>query len=291
MWKSKQRRKEAVRIGGLLEEAGALPKGQDLAARAGRVSRCAQTFAYKRCKDCGGFHFIGPGWRCGDRLCAVCAHHRARRLVRDYAPKIEDAARGRLLLFLTVTLKNVEGLTPAVYRDLKTNFKRLRRHASFKHILGGVLAIETTRNREAGTWHPHLHAILVAERYVNQDQLQREWGELTGDSYIVKVKKAYRGTVRELLKYPTKLVDLRTPGEVLEFALATWGVRMLQGWGCLFGVRELPDQGGEFEACELEPFVCGGCGSSRFQLEILPWDRDPPGPIFEAVPLSVSRGP
>jgi hypothetical protein len=196
-----------------------------------------------------------------------------------------------LLLFLTVTEKNSEKLTPAVYARLKANFKRLRRHASFKAIRGGVLAIETTRNREEETWHPHLHAILIAEQYVNQDQLQREWRALTGDSYIVKVKRANAGTVRELLKYPTKFANLQTPAEALEFAMAISGVRMLQGWGCLYGVRELPDQGGDLEPAELEPFVCGGCGSARFRLEVFPWDQDPPGPIFEAVSPGASRGP
>jgi len=268
-----------------------MPGGQDLVDRADRLLRCSDTFAFQVCEDCGGFHFVGPGWRCGDRLCPVCAHHRSRRLVRDYAPKIEAAGRGRLLLFLTVTVKNPEKLTPKVYRDLKANFKRLRRHKSFEHIRGGVLAIETTRNHKEGTWHPHLHALLIAEKYVNQDQLQREWRELTGDSYIVKVKKASWGAVRELLKYPTKLADLRTPADVLEFALATWGVRMLQGWGCLFGVRELEDQGGAPEDLEAEAFVCGGCGSPRFRIQVLPWDRDPPGPLFDVVLAAASRGP
>jgi len=278
-------------MGGLVGEASGMPGGQDLAARAERLLRCAETFAFQVCEDCGGYHFIGPGWRCGDRLCPTCGHHRARRLAARYAPMIEEAARGRLLLFLTVTVKNPEKLTPKVYEELKENFKRLRRHGSFKNIRGGVLAIETTRNRQEGTWHPHLHAVLIAERYVNQDQLQREWRELTGDSYVVKVKKAYGSTVRELLKYPTKLADVRTPAEVLEIALAMTGVRMLQGWGCLFGVRELPDQGGDLEASELEVFVCGGCGSSRFRIQLLPWDRDPPGPLFDMVAIAASRGP
>lgn len=60
-----------------------------------------------------------------------------------------------LLLFLTVTMRNVGELTPAVYARLKAGFKRLRRHQSFADVRGGVLAIETTRNRLEGTWHPH----------------------------------------------------------------------------------------------------------------------------------------
>ncbi|MFI5340842.1 MAG: protein rep [Candidatus Methylomirabilales bacterium] len=294
LWKGIQEYKGenlAVRLGrvGLGRK---LPREQHyLEHRPGNLAQCADTFVYQRCEDCGAFHLVGAGWRCGDRMCAVCAHHRARRMAREHAPSILDAALGRRLLFLTVTLKNVERLTPDVYRGLKANFKRLRRHVSFKHILGGLLAIETTRNHKEGTWHPHIHAILVAEKYVDQEQLQQEWKELTGDSYIVKVKKADAGSVRELLKYPTKLANLRTPAEVLEFAVETWGVRMLQGWGCLFGVRELPDEGGEIEEGDLEPFVCVGCGSSKFQLESLPWDQDPTGPIFEAAPLSISRGP
>jgi hypothetical protein len=76
---------------------------------------------------------------------------------------------------------------------------------------------------------------------------------------------------------------------------ATWRLRTLQGWGCLFKVKEIEDQGGEGDVADLVPFVCGGCGSSRFRVEVLPWDQDPPGPLFEyAVPseyVASSRGP
>ena len=295
--KGRRRREEGVRVGGLMVEASAMPGGRDLEARAHQMLKCAERFAFLACEDCGGYRFIGPGWRCGDRLCPTCAHHRARRLVARYAPKVIEEARGRRLLFLTVTMKNVERLTPEVYAKLKRCFKRMRRHRSFAAVRGGVLAIETTRNHQAATWHPHLHAVLIARRYLNQDQLQREWRELTGDSYIVKVRKADRGSVRELLKYPVKLPELKTPAEVLEIALAMSGVRMLQGWGCLYRLREIEDQGGPLDGAELEPFVCGGCGSSRLRLEFLRWHENPPGPIVEGVrsvprsAVGASRGP
>lgn len=105
---------------------------------------------------------------CHLRLCPLCANRRARqmtaRLVRILkAVKAEHPTAA--LLFLTLTVKNCDG---AALRDTLTLLtaawtKLAKRRPFMRAIKGWFRAIEITRNAADGTYHPHIHAILVVE--------------------------------------------------------------------------------------------------------------------------------
>jgi hypothetical protein len=80
----------------------------------------------------------------------------------------------------------------------------------------------------------HGHA-LVLGRYVDKRILSRCWRLLTGDSFIVDVRKADLGSVREVLKYTVKL-SARTPAQLAAIYRATCGRRRVEAYGCLRGV-------------------------------------------------------
>jgi len=105
---------------------------------------------------------------CHLRLCPLCSNRRARlmtaRLIRILtAVKAEHPTA--TLLFLTLTVKNCKA---DELRDTLTLLtaawtKLAKRRPFMRAVKGWFRAIEITRNQSDGTYHPHIHAILVVE--------------------------------------------------------------------------------------------------------------------------------
>ena len=105
---------------------------------------------------------------CHLRLCPLCANRRARlmtaRLVRILtAVKAEHPTATPL--FLTLTVRNCTG--PEL-RDTLTLLtaawtKLAKRRPFMRAVKGWFRAIEITRNAADGTYHPHIHVILIVE--------------------------------------------------------------------------------------------------------------------------------
>ncbi|KKM78612.1 hypothetical protein LCGC14_1358150, partial [marine sediment metagenome] len=122
--------------------------------------------------------------KCHDRLCQPCASARSRRV----AARVAELSKNREIRFLTLTLRiNDAPLGDQVTRLLSC-FARLRRRVMWKRSqTGGVAFLELKRRAESHTWHPHIHAIIEGT-YLDKKVISRAWHELTGDSFIVKIK-------------------------------------------------------------------------------------------------------
>lgn len=104
---------------------------------------------------------------CKQRLCPLCAarkaHIMARRLIRTM-----ERARAEHpdceVLFLTLTVRSVRGEDLRAALDALTRgwYRLCHRRAVERAIGGWYRAIEITRNGRTGTYHPHIHAILMA---------------------------------------------------------------------------------------------------------------------------------
>lgn len=105
---------------------------------------------------------------CQQRLCPLCSARRAKilagRLTKILA-KVAENHPDTQLIFLTLTIENVTGDKLRSALDLLTEaWHRLRkRRAVDRAVKGTFRAIEITRNRATGEYHPHIHAILVVE--------------------------------------------------------------------------------------------------------------------------------
>jgi hypothetical protein len=55
-------------------------------------------------------------------------------------------------------------------------------------VRGGFYAIEPIHKGRG--WHVHIHAILDAD-YLPQAELSRLWHEITGDAYIVDIRRVF----------------------------------------------------------------------------------------------------
>ena len=204
-WASDLNTRYSRQLGGIVEDLErARAEGRDCVER-WRVFRhqCAPDRAAK----------IARPISCHDVLfCQGCARREAKSTLKRYWPRIlwlvrhdprEPRVSGKLL---TLTLKNVEATMPdlsAGLRKITKSWTRLRHRKFMATIRGGLKRVELTYNAKADTFHLHLH-VLIRAPYLPQQRISRAWREITGDSYIVDIRKVTGGpggAGRELVKY------------------------------------------------------------------------------------------
>lgn len=136
------------------------------------------------------------------------------------------------------------------------SWTRLRRSVRWKkHVVGCIVALEVTRNREDGTWHPHLNVLMEGD-YFPFEELNRAWIEATESrGHTSFIRAADAGTARELIKYVTKIADLVGDDESCanaldEFLTAVSRKRLVRTYGTFYDIpvddednprRECPD--------------------------------------------------
>lgn len=147
-------------------------------------------------------------------LCPFCARARGAKLVEKQMERVGQimAERPNLIpAMLTLTVKNGDDLEER-FNHLVTSFRRFQKHrrdwiqkgrgyTEFAKIAGAVYSIEFTYSEENG-WHPHLHAFVLLEDYIDQEVLSQEWHRITGDSFVVgitKIKAGKRGTLADAM--------------------------------------------------------------------------------------------
>lgn len=143
-------------------------------------------------------------------------------------------------------------------RSLFAAWDRLRRWVPWlRKVRGAILALEVTRNREDGSWHPHLN-VLIEGDYFPFEELNKLWIKATrGRGRTSHIQVADAGTVRELIKYVTKISDLLGDAPALnEFLNAVERCRFVRTYGTFYGAVIDEDEG------------CSGCPDCRSQTTI-----------------------
>jgi hypothetical protein len=137
---------------------------------------------------------------------------------------------------------------------LWASWTRLRRGVRWKkYVRGCIVALEVTRNPD-GTWHPHLSVLMEGE-YFPFEALNQAWIDATDSRGRTSFIRAFdEGTVRELIKYVTKIADLLDNPESLdEFLSAIGRKRLVRTYGTFYGLNvadeELPQKDGDCPDC------------------------------------------
>ena len=181
--------------------------------------------------------------------------------------------------FVTFTVKNGEDLQERL-EHLMQSYKRLlqkRRDSRksnpqsdtcYKVIEGGFASYEVTYNKETGEYHPHIHSMILVplgsiptvEMEIKgkkiqapaefQRRLSAEWREITGDSFIVDVRRIAWDSVNtdeimealvECFKYALKVAIIEDDQRDLDVLLACYDVlkgrRLQSSFGVLWGVK------------------------------------------------------
>lgn len=168
---------------------------------------------------------------CHDRLCAPCGAARSSRVTRAL---IAEAGQ-KMVRFCTFTLRHSNTPLKDQIDRLYRSFAALRRRRWFlDRVSGGAAVLEIKLGRE-GLWHVHLHC-LVLGKFLPQADLAKEWHAVTGDSYIVDVRKVDDGhnSIRYVSAYVGKPVDAsiyQDPARLDEAATALRGRRVINTWG------------------------------------------------------------
>lgn len=194
-------------------------------------------------------------------LCPLCAIRRGAKALAAYLARWEviQAEKTALRPFLiTLTVKDGD--------DLGERFKHLHKsqHELWKRkhrgrgscldgVAGAVWSYEVKRGSGSGDWHPHLHMIALAEVQPDQQELAKEWHQITGDSFIVDVRPISQedpvsGFI-EVFKYAVKFSD-QEPADTVHAWQILKGKRLLASSGCFRGVdvpEELTDDCSDLE--------------------------------------------
>lgn len=169
---------------------------------------------------------------CRDRLCPMCSWRKSLvtfSQLSDIMLRIDSTTDGLVPIFLTLTMRNCvsSDLADCISLLLKSwsrmmNSKQNRR--PFRIAVGWFRALEITYNKKDGTWHPHIHAILLVrpdyfdkekDDYISQEDWIAEWRWALGVDYdpsvdVRTVKGGQAKAIAEVAKYTVK------PGEWLD---------------------------------------------------------------------------
>jgi hypothetical protein len=133
-----------------------------------------------------------------------CGRARAQRLIRGIIPRLRLGDTR----FITFTLKHSDAPLRDQITRLLASFNKLRRLPIWKKTQEGAAAFLEVKIGRDGLWHPHLHALSLGS-FVDQRQLRDAWQQVTGDSWVVDVRRprALSQVAFYVVKYVTKPLD------------------------------------------------------------------------------------
>lgn len=169
---------------------------------------------------------------CRDRLCPMCSWRKSLvtfSQLSDIMLRIDSTTDGLVPIFLTLTMRNCVSadLDDCISRELRAWSRMVtskHRRKPWRIAVGWFRALEITYNKKDGTWHPHIHAILLVkpdyfdkskDDYISQEDWIAEWRWALGVDYdpsvdVRTVKGGQAKAIAEVAKYTVK------PGEWLD---------------------------------------------------------------------------
>ena len=258
------------------------------------VGGCGQA-SIERFDGCGGRAWVlkskqTPGLyriasdRCHCRWCEPCAYEYRRKVCGNLQTWLldtfhlkSDAEITTRLRFITLTLKSTDKTLNEQLDRFVGCFRNLRAKTFWKaNVEGGIYFFEITHNQRTGLWHPHCH-IICSGKYVAQKKLADLLKEVTGDSFIVDVRKVptARWAVSYVAKYAGKGIpaDVRSnPDLLLQAVFAFKGRRLFSTFGNWKSLKlsENDPAGDEWETvCSLTSLIRKAAGGDPEAVALL----------------------
>jgi len=230
-----------------------------------RMDTCSTWLTFRHYTDHDKNRLFAANF-CGRHLlCQACAIRRGAQKLQAYSTRIKFVLEESPRLtpwMITLTVKNGVDLLGR-FNHLMNNFKRIQKQRSkrlqgargyapteFEKIAGAVFSYEVPRSKDGETWHPHIHMLVLCESkpdvgFVNPltgegHGLRKEWFDLTGDSFMVDVRRNEDQPIIEMacevMKYAVKFSN-QEPEETWEAFQALNGRRLFGSFGNLRGVK------------------------------------------------------
>lgn len=225
--------------------------------RAPALLNCHRMFRGRVCR--AGHRWAKPERSCSLRICPHCVRRRSAEVAAALEPillsKPVDSLR-----YMVLSERNCEDLSEG-RASVWASFGRLRRTVGWKDkVKGCIVAFEATI-RPDGSWHPHLNVLIEGEYYPQKEALEAWKIATRGRGEVVWVSKVTPDTVRELIKYITKISDLvGDPVAMESFLDAVYNQRLFRTYGTFYGLNLEKDAHGVKEKCPdcgIEEFVTG----------------------------------
>ena len=231
--------------------------------RVGKIRACGDWLLFRHFPTLDQTKLRASNFCCTHLICGFCAIRRGARMMARYLEWFTWArARNPALTpyLVTLTVRNGSDLRERLdHLDRSLTRLNKRRHGKRSRSLlttirGAVWSYEVTFS-EANGWHPHVHAVWLAEEEPDQFALRREWEEITGDSFMCDVRPIVpQGSERpdgeestivdpfakgfaEVFKYALKAAEL-PPHQALEAYRILRGRRLVRSFGEFYGVPE-----------------------------------------------------
>jgi hypothetical protein len=267
------------------------PGKKSLQKEAIALQECGSFLVFRHYYTLGMYKLVAGSTCKKHLLCALCAIRRAAKCIALYSEKISQVKGDKDFdeVMITFTIRNGEDLQERFDHLLGSMKKLLQKrndsqkinattHTEMMHVSGAVYSYEVTFSKEKG-FHPHCHMIALVPpgrfKYSTQkikgksvevpqvlkDGIVEDWKKITGDSFIVDVRKIensempeqgqdIQGTrleaLVEVFKYALKMnrIDKDSPAESqeniriqVEAYEILRGRRMIGSFGSLWGVK------------------------------------------------------
>lgn len=229
-------------------------EGEQLITLAGNVLSCANYLVFHNYYTIDQVRLAKITTCKKHLLCPVCARIRAAKQVNRYLERlavIREESPGLNLALLTLTVKNGEDLSER-FKHLSQSWRKYndqrRQHLSKGRpsnelcaIDGAVFSYEITNNGNG--WHPHIHAVVALNSWIDQERLSKEWQAITGDSSVVDIRLIKGDPVEgflEVFKYALKFSEMELDLNLQ--AYFTLKGRRLQGSFGLFHGVKIPEK-------------------------------------------------
>jgi len=278
------------------ELADTLKQTKRFSRLAARVAECHRSFRHKVCDR--NHQWAEATKSCN---CRLCPHDQRKRSLR-LAHRWEKHLLGRDgLRYCVFSERNTADLSAGI-ASLYRAWARLRKSSLWKAAAhGAIVVLEVTYNREEETWHPHLN-VLFAGLYIPFEALNQAWIAATkGNGQTSFIRAADAGTIRELIKYVTKLSDfVDNPLAVNDFLAATARKRFVRTYGEFY---QLPvdDEDNEEHCPDCDSTCIADVGIAHAQQLYIDYKgviridlsrlRPSQFPVSEDIPLAWPRAP
>lgn len=216
------------------------------------LGRCGSYLAFRHWLDFDEVRLHAAEFCKYHLLCPLCAIRRGAKAVEAYLTRYEAIRAQKPLLrpfLVTLTVKDgpdlwerFSHLRRGLQRLNKRRGNRFNRWSAWHGIAGAVWSYEVKRGKNSGEWHPHAHAVVLAEVEPDQVRLSAEWHQLTGDSFVVDVRPIADDVASgfvEVFKYAVKFSEME-PRDTWHAWETLRGEHLVQSCGVFRGV-DIPD--------------------------------------------------
>ncbi len=198
--------------------------------RSMRVRFCSSQLAFAVDTETGEKRLHSADF-CRERLCPMCAWRKSLKCFQEVSRVIDTAQQEQPALvpiFLTLTVRNCTSADLSTTLDtVFEGWNRLTHNDRMKRIFKGWFrALEVTYNKEADTFHPHIHAILMVDKgyfkgkdYMTTVEWVKAWRKACRLSYdpVCDIRKVKGGSkaIKEVSKYTVKDSDFISEDKAL----------------------------------------------------------------------------